>query len=151
MISIDNLLQGSMMKSSPAELRSTALDGKTHRSEHPQAQKHYDDDSFWNNLNNFTQSTGGEVITTALKRYYALQDKDSPTVAKLASLAHWSTSPRPLTPCPTLYLEGILMIWAHGWARPGPSLDTSSKSIVTRPKQRWLASLALSGNRLMTR
>ena len=70
------------MKKSPAEQRPSTDGSQKHDSEQPQAQEHYDDDSFWNKLNNYAKSAGEEVITTALKLYYTLQDKDTPKVAK---------------------------------------------------------------------
>lgn len=42
----------------------------------------YSDDSFWEKVSNFALKAGEEVITLALKLYYALCDDDTPVWAK---------------------------------------------------------------------
>ena len=42
----------------------------------------FNDDSFWNKLSRYARTIGRELVEKALALYYALQDKDTPLLAK---------------------------------------------------------------------
>lgn len=48
----------------------------------PKRTTQYSDKAFWEKINIYAKSAGLDVIETALKLYYALQDEDTPKWAK---------------------------------------------------------------------
>lgn len=46
----------------------------------------YSESNFWDKTKNFAKVAGSEVLTPALKMYYAASDKDTPAWAKTAML-----------------------------------------------------------------
>ncbi len=55
---------------------------KKNDDEESKFEKEYSDESFWDKVKKYAKIAGKNVLEPALKLYYALQDRDTPTWAK---------------------------------------------------------------------
>mgnify|MGYP001948150865 CR=1 FL=1 len=103
-------------------------------------QENYSDDSFWEKIKNYASAAGQDVVETALKLYYALQDQETPAWARtliIGSLVYFIT-PTDAVPdlVPGGYVDDLGALMGAAWTVAAHIKDEHAAK-AKQTVQRW--------------